>query len=543
MKRPRAPLLDSLNSTRALLHNQQTNLAQEVIQNAIDQIKTSNQWQQIKTIFDEFPFLVQSWQDIYCQTLTGIRNTNAILEFTKTMPTDQTTAICLLERAWALLQVENYSAAQQILLQVIPHLSSDRLGVAHKRLGLAQFHLQLNWQNHFEQAASLLSGRLLGLTLIDHAWCAQQSGKLDSANTLLTQALPKLRGDQYHLAWARYNLGEITIRTMNPDAERHYLEAEKLSRQSEAKSFRSRALQGIAKWRRYNQDFTRAEAAYRQAIETAIEDNDLRAAYWSLGRTLRLQHRYQEALETLEHARQVQATTGIEIEIAACQLALGRFQDFKSALHEPYRSIGLILRAEFARQNKNGAMALELLAQVDFSSLNAKEEIRIWIDLRTFASLAGIVIPSASQPQQVNTVEVQACGVLQVVVNRSKIALKPTGRIGELLVLLLELGGFAHVEKIIENLYPTEKEAKNKKSAVWDLVKRLRLALGWKDSILVLGNTIQLETSTNWIYDVSLARDSKTPRAFLEGVRSDWALDVALELGTLGLETRERYLN
>ncbi|MFN3266724.1 MAG: hypothetical protein ACK41E_07780 [Deinococcales bacterium] len=455
----------------------------------------------------------------------------------------QTNALVLLERAWALLERADYASARAILLEILPFLSGERLGVAYKRLALAQFYLGLEWQALFERAIHELSGRLLGLAYIDYAGCAQKAGNLQQSKELLVKALPKLRSDQYYLAWTRYNLGELAILGLDTDAERHFVQAEKLTRRTEAKPFRSRALQGVGKWRRYNGDFIRAEEAYRLAIKEAVEDADLRAAYWSLGRTLRLQGRLGEALELLEHALQIQVSAEIQVEVAAVHLAMGRSTEFVPIQNEPYRSIALILQAQAARLHKNGIEALDFLQKIDYSSFHVREELGFWTDLSLFASLAGYNVPTSPPRLQKNTVEVRACGVLQVLVNNIEIQLKPTGRVGELLVLLLERGGGVGIEKLIEALYPQEQNPKSKKNAVLDLVKRLRLALGWKSSILVRGNVIQLEPSTHWIYDASLVRQQKIPRPFLEGVYSEWVLEVATELNTLDLDLCSHHLN
>jgi tetratricopeptide (TPR) repeat protein len=548
MKRPRVPLLDSLKSAQLLLENQRQTLALDLVEKAITNVQTQTQWQEIRAFLTQGFEASTQWKILFSQALMGTRDDQRLMEFTKDLHLiDKTTAPVLLQRAWALLQQNQYQIAFDLLNQIIPFLTDSSLGMAHKRRGLAMFHLNLEWDKEFHKALELLTKRPLGLMMIDHAWCYQQTNQLEKARDLLTKALPKLRGDHYHLAWARYNLGEIAIQEMNPDAERHYTLAEEFSRYSDAKHFRSRALQGIAKWRRYNKDFIRSEAAYRSAIGYATENNDQRAAYWSLGRTLRLTERNHEALEMLEAARQLETTPGIEIETAACYIALAKLEIAKQHLNqkpsEPYQSIALILKAEIARIEKNGSMAFTYIQQVNFSSLNAKEEIGHWKNLAQLATLAGLELPEF-QAAKPNTVEVRACGILQVFVNQSAIRLNPTGRVGELLVLLLELGNHTHVEQLIEKMYPAERIAKNKKGAIWDLVKRLRLALGWQGSLLVTGNTIRLDPSTAWQYDVNIAREQQKASGFLEGIHSNWVQDVAQELAALELmDSRERLLN
>ncbi len=560
MKRPRVLLLDSLTSAQSLLNNNRQSVALEIIQNAIGNVQSQSQWQQIRVFLATKFEQNTQWASLYSQALMGTRDDQTLISFTNAYPIQADHAPILLERAWALLQQNQPQAAYDLLDQIMPFLSKTSLGTAHKRRGLAQFYLQSDWQTDFNQAQEHLNGRLLGLALIDHAWCCTQSNQTDLARDLLTNALPKLRSDHYHLAWARYNLGELALQTMNPDAERHYLAAESLCRHQEAQHFRSRALQGIAKWRRYNQDYTRAIAAYQKAIAYAQETDDQCAAHWSLGRTLRLNNQANQALEMLEAAKQINPknTAAIEIECAACWISLKRLdlakhilENTKLELNPNYQSIATILSAEILRQEKKGTQALALLEPISFNSANLKEEISFWKDLN---QLAGLEPPQATQARQVhfwgqeahtpNTIQVKACGVLQVSVNQIPIRISPTGRIGEFLALLLELQGRAHVETIIEYLYPKEDIAKKKYGAVWDLVKRLRNALGWQESILVRGNTIQLDPQTNWIYDATDIRNKRKASAYLEGIRSNWVLEVAQELAALEpVKTREQYLN
>jgi tetratricopeptide (TPR) repeat protein len=545
MKRPRVPFLDILESAKNLLENQSPKLALRLLKTAIINIYTHSDWKRIRDFVqahaEDFIQLHKlEWLEVYCHTLTGTREKDLLLEITTDLQVADKTAMLLLHRSWGLLEAEQFSQANDLLSQAIPHLHGSALGVAKKRQALAAFHLNLEWQTGFAEATALLSGRLLGLALIDWAGCSVRSGQLELARELLTQALPKLRGDHYHLAWARYNLGEIAVQLQDGDAERHYREAETLSRARDARPLHSRALQGLGRWRRHQGDLLRALDAYRRATHEQSEVADQRAAHWSFGRTLRLAGRSREALEQLEVARQLGSKPGIELESAACWLALGEppraIKHLEKTHHEPYKSVGLMLEAECARLEKRGVVALELLSQVNFNSLNAREELGFWHDLCQLGKLGGMDLPNVPQPSQ-HCVDVLACGVLQVRVNGTPVRLNPTGRVGELLVLLLELGGAAHVETVIEKFYTDERIPKRKKSAVWDLVKRLRQSLGWDESVLAVGNTLRLAPNVQWIYDAVAAREQRQAVGFLEGVRSNWALEVGQELAALGGRT------
>jgi DNA-binding SARP family transcriptional activator len=130
-------------------------------------------------------------------------------------------------------------------------------------------------------------------------------------------------------------------------------------------------------------------------------------------------------------------------------------------------------------------------------------------------------------------VRVAALGVLRVTVNDRGVPIVPTGRVGELLVFLLEHGGIASLEVISEALYPDVTHERARKS-VWMLVKFLRTALGWDGAVIALRAAYQLDPNVTWQYDVREARAHGAVQGdFLAGVYSEWALEVGRELEAL----------
>ena len=101
-------------------------------------------------------------------------------------------------------------------------------------------------------------------------------------------------------------------------------------------------------------------------------------------------------------------------------------------------------------------------------------------------------------------------------------------------VLLLEHHGRAPVETLIDHLWPKETKTTRKTQALWQLAKKLRNALGWNESIVIQGKVYTLDEHATWHYDARTARHQQQAKTrFLEGIHSDWALEVARELENL----------
>jgi DNA-binding SARP family transcriptional activator len=109
--------------------------------------------------------------------------------------------------------------------------------------------------------------------------------------------------------------------------------------------------------------------------------------------------------------------------------------------------------------------------------------------------------------------------------------LLPTGKTGELLVLLLELGGQAASETLIEHLWPDTNPPSKKRQNLWQRVRDLRRILGWEGSIQSLGKAFRLDPNTAWEFDLTKARkDGKADAPFMQGVYSLWAREIAEEV-------------
>ena len=456
-----------------------------------------------------------------------------------------------LECAGALIELQRYTQAQQVLEAAMPHLQGEDLGMACSRLGLTQFHLGLPWQESFARARELLSGHPLARVLTDQGYCLAQSGQGAEARNVWLEALPLFGTDSRMLAWVRYNLGISALRDLDPEAERHFLEADRLTHRPQAMGLRSASLNGLGATRRMLGEWGRAAYMYRAALEVAGDAHDRRESYFGLSRTLRLAGRCGEALEVLEFAFMEPSLERHSLHLAHAMvfLQLEEPQRAKAALErvgtlvsESDRWLERIARGELARQEGQEDLAVSMLAGLPIASLHAREEAGVFASLFGLLKRAGRPVPVPLEYVKGMSVQVRALGVLQVSVNARPVSIAPTGRIGELLVFLLEQGGAASLESIGEALYAGvagRLDPKRVRQSVWKLVNGLRGALGWQESVLALRGAYQLDPHITWLYDVRQAREQgQLEREFLKGIYSDWALEVGRQLEALRSDQR-----
>lgn len=495
------------------------------------------------------------WAALYAQALANADDAEAVLTFTgaalerHTLP--EATPL-LVKRAWALTALGRPDEALALLEHALPHLEGALVGEAWRRVGLARFQLEPNppeaaegsWLEAFQQARQRLEGhsRGLGLALNDEGACLHWARDTIRARLRWVAALEHLRDDPYYLATTHYNLGVSFLAECRlEEAERHLLEAERLTRASGTRGLRARALCGVGALHRVAGDWARAEEVYRQAFRVAREPHDRREALLNLGRTLRLAARPLEALGVFERLRGLTTVTdgGLAAESAAALLIAGAVQEATEALGRAARFDGadlwlsLVVRAEAARRSGSSTRALEHLAGVPVASRLAREERRAWPELFALAAGAGLEVPEPIQPRDRVVVRVEALGPLRVRVDGQPRPISPTGRVGELLVVLLELKRSATHDQIVDRLWPNQRP-EEKRNALGQLARKLRVALGWPTSVRAERRVLRLDPQAYWSYDVEEARRTgRIPRRFLEGIYSDWVEETAQELGGL----------
>jgi tetratricopeptide (TPR) repeat protein len=461
-----------------------------------------------------------------------------------------------LERAGALLSLSRYLEAKETLEQILPLLERERLGIAWMRLGLCFFYLGEAWMIAFQQARGLLKGADLGRSLLNEAYCLAESHRGFEARNVWLEALPLFQSTPNMLAWTRYNLGISALRDLEYGAERHFLEARRLTKNPQFALMRALVLNGLAASRRVLGEWTRAEATYREALLVARDSHDREDSFTGLARTLRLAGRVSDALETLEFALHDQTINHdlVQVSRATVFLAMGQNQSAREALSHVGQLVSTsdqwlekIARAELARRDGQIQTAVEVLEGLPVNTLHAREEAKCFPELMQLLAAANKPMPKPLEYIKGVTVSVVAQGVLSVRVNDRPIPIAPTGRAGELLVYLLEQNGTATVDMMIDALFSSVgiPNRKNARGLIWRWVKTLRQAFGWESSVMSLRAAYQLDPNVTWQYDIKEARASRSFQGeFLKGVYSDWAIEVGRSLeGHARLKRRSSDLN
>lgn len=433
-------------------------------------------------------------------------------------------------RAWALVQRRASAEALELLdgsfddLQ--PGLRQRLRGEALAQLGDPRCF------EAFAEARLLLNGRALGLALNEEGTYRLQAGDFMTAQRLYAEALPLIRHDPYYHAWVKYNLGIAGLHQLKPEAEQHFLEMQQLVQRSDAKGLQGRAWTGLAAFRRGQGEWARAEAAYRCALRLSTEADDLVQAWRGLGHTQRLAGRFDAALEAFFSARQISAalSQAVLVDLAALHVQCGDLSAARASLKAVSGELTLqnrerrwIVEAELERRAGSADAALKRLRGVQMHTLWVREERGCFPALFALLESMGVATP-ASLPRNVQTtIEVKALGTLLVTVNARRVPIKATSKIGQLLVRLLETGGQDSLEGLIEALYPqvaADRPSQRKAAqALSALVKELRVALGWADSVQSSGGAYVLDPNARWLYDAQAAAPDGR---FLEGHYNDW---------------------
>lgn len=365
------------------------------------------------------------------------------------------------------------------------------------------------------------------------------SGRSTDAGRVWLEALVHFRRNPYFLVWTRYNLATEALNKNDPASERHLLQALELTRNPKAKGLRATVWNGLGKFRSQLGEWNRAEFAFLEARKSEPDRYDKQISYQQLIRVQYLSGRLGVALETLQAALHDPDLEHPALHIAQAKvyLKLGQTAHAKAALEKagkpqyeleewPYR----VAQAELARAEGRPQEALGLLEGLPLHTLHSREEARQFPELFGLLREAGREVPEPLEYVGQLMVQIQALGALEVSVNGRAVPLAPTGRAGELLVLLLAHHHQASNEKLAELLWPGS-TATQKRQALWQLVNELRHTLGWAEVVQSLRGAYRLDPTVEWRYDVEEAKAQGRVRgSFLEGVYSDWALEVDQEL-------------
>jgi tetratricopeptide (TPR) repeat protein len=444
-----------------------------------------------------------------------------------------------LEYARGLQAQHRHAEACEVLTHIQPLLHGEMRGRCWVNLAWSRFELKQPWEDAFSQGLPLLTGLEKARALINLGYFQSESGRPSEARLSWRTALPLVRHRASTTAHIRFNLGVSAQSELLPEAEEHFLSLEHLTRTPALRFRRAEALNGLGLHRRSLGEWTRASSAYNEALLFARETTDRRISLNGLARVHYLSGHPARALEVLEDALSDPTLdrSALLVTRALVLLALGDEHGASASLiaadglHlDSVRWLAAIAEAEGLRRAGRADEAVARLDDLPVHGLHAREEAAMHPTLMRLLEDHGRVAPQPLSYPARTVVRVQARGALRVFVNARGVNIGAVGRVGELLVFLLEQGGSAGTEVIGGALYPEATRAAARKN-VWALVKLLRRALGWEGSVLALRGAYQLDPSVTWEYDVAEARArGEFNGAFLSGVYSDWVLDVERDL-------------
>jgi tetratricopeptide (TPR) repeat protein len=541
-------------SVIALISEERFDDAAKIVSNWIPRIRSSEDWATLVDLLECIP-TAQLLSSVplalaYSEALAKTTKNDELLKFTahalKVFPDEQ--GSFLLVRSAGFFAQNDFRHVLLALETALPYLLGESRGRALARMGLTLFLLDRPWEHYFLEAKEFLSGRSWGLVCLNFGHCLQNCQRPQEARAIWLEALSLLKGDSFSLVWLRYNLGISYLRDLDlPEAERQFLEGQRLSKNLKTLSMQADIQIGLAGVRRACGEWVRAEFSYREAIRLANDSYDRVTALIGLARTLLFAGRATEAIEALELGVTKDDLNNPDFHMARALvlLKLGdtvRARRALEAMTVPVvgtnQWLESLCRAELARREGRPEEAVQILTGLPTHTLHAREEVRSWTALFELLRAAGQPVPVPLEYPTGLTVVVRACGSVQVSVNGRAVTLAPAGRLAELLVFLLEFDGTATLEAINTAFFPgaVDRAAQRRANkAVWKLIETLRHALGWNSSLIALGGAYQLDPNVTWQYDVAALRErGGTSKKFLEGVYSEWALEVgrSLQVGT-----------
>jgi tetratricopeptide (TPR) repeat protein len=526
---------------------------------ASENFQSTAQWQALMQLLETIPLAERLGKPtlaaLYASVLARNNMADAVLAFTKDA-LDKNPArpdpLLLLAQSYGLLVTGQSALAHEILTAIIPQLQGQELALAWLRHARSAWVLKKSWRESIATAKTLATTYpyLLGIIFGDEGVFLAQENLTHAALDAYNRALALLKNDPYQVVWLHYNIGITLLRVLDPEAERHFTNALKLTARPECAPLRAQVLNGLAAFRRSQGEWLRAEAGYREALLLTAsrypDQFDRLQAYLGLVRTLRLAGRASEALEQIELAlaEPTLPRPALALSRAAVYLALAQPQasradlDHLTQLGGPSSShdhwMAQLLHAELARQADQPATALALLADWPTGHLQLREETRQFPALMQLLQAAGQPTPKPLPSPDHTSITVVATGPLLVAVNGRNLPLTPSSRAGELLVLLLEQGGAASADVVAAALYPALGHQAAARKAVNRLVQQLRAALGWPSSVHSLRGSYRLDPDSHWHYDIAQARSQGRFRGqFLAGIYSDWAVETDRQLQLL----------
>lgn len=501
-----------------------------------EQVKNLADWQGIRTALEDSKLIdskAAKLASVYAYTLIGTRDTVTIEDFTKDLLSSDPPMLHL-ARGWMLNIKQQPIQALSHIDIALEQLSGRLQGMAYVYRAKVLFTLGQVWLPSFENAIQRLKGRERGLCLLELGVCHDLSGKSGLAQTIWLEAASYLQTDTYYTAWLEYNMGITALRDLDFNAEKHFLETKRLG--ASQYTWLTQAWRGLGAVRRYLGEFDRAEFAYKQALSANLEPKQRIDAVVGLAITLRRSNRSREALKLI-YAELVNLEIpppSLILQLVAAELTLGQLESAITHLAQIPDTLTAddtqrcyLIQAEIALRQDNPTKSLGILKMAQLNSAPAREEFTVWTVLYQLAAQF-ISMPSPLPQETQRHISVYALGGLRVFVNDRMVTFPP--RVGELLVFLLERGGYASREEICTMLYPTTKP-KAAFSALRTLLAELKSIFGWENAFTREHGVIHLDSTPTWFYDVTQARQTKrVSGTFLPTIYREWVLEIQAEL-------------
>ncbi len=398
----------------------------------------------------------------------------------------------------------------------------------------------------FENAKTVVTLHEYGVVCLNQGAAYEATGRLVEAENIWHEALKHLELPSFALALTHYNLGEMLLVSLNPEAQHQFDLALKISSHKVALQLRSTALCGLGDWQRLHGHLPQAKEFYRRALLAAQKQNivkDQINAFAKLSYLCLLTKDLETALEYLKNATalipDVHSDTWVYTIEALVHL---RRTDLVAAANALTQAISLgniatqrarVIRAELERQKGNPTQALLELENLDLTNAGARETVLVLPELWAWAKTQGMDSPEPITEQK-RVFKVQALDQFEVWMNQKKIHL--TERSAELLVYLLHYKTRSAGD-LISELYYEELTAEIDLTQRLKLVqqcqknfnhhlRRLREVLQWKDVVRLEKRQyhINLEDA---IWDLDWLEQSDLKTRFLPAIQRRWIQDIA----------------
>lgn len=456
-----------------------------------------------------------------------------------------------IDQAFWRIEEGDHAQAKLELERVLPLLQGEQRGRALHRLGCCLNAMQLpSWPATFQEARSLLVGRLQGVVLIDEAGAYMRAGNQhhQRAISLLSTALGHFANEPQMCMVIHHNLALLLSRTADPQAEQYFIKVQQQARLPHNKDMLSLSHLGLSVFRRRQGEWERAQYSAELAIREAQHPSDRIAGTLALCAAHRMAGQVIDALTVLNQLPEEQKKRAdVKLAFCTCLLMLDQpdqvaevFPDDSAiqGLFPGQREHALLLKAELCRRKHEVKEAVFHLSQIPLHHLHHWEEGRCFPELFRLARQHHLNAPSWSPPQEQLVVDVKTLGHLEVRVNHRSIELGRGNRTGELLVLLLLHRKEATLEKLALELY-AQQERTNTYDGIWKLVKNLRERLGWKQSVVLHDGICALDRRVRWNVDLEALNPQSWNGNFLLGMQTPWIQEYRRKLECLDPLPRE----